>query len=494
MDYKIFSKNEISKIHDYSVKILKNIGIRVPNKNILDLFNNNGAKVDYEKQIVKLSENLIISHLENIIKNQNEYYQSNSNKKKLKYIETSGLMIVNKASEVIETVNYNKRNSTIADMLKAIVIGNALKNINRVSYFVKPFNFNESYSNIIGYYILYLYSKKRNFLGKIDSVNTAKCVIEMAKEVADDEVELKNGRIIEYELNPCENLQYSDEKLSIALEFAKNNIRILAGHWCWMGYHTPMDYVSAITLSNANIIASMIIVNMINPKQLFLDYMVDIFTVNKNDPTIPLLGSPNQVIYSIAGKQLADFYGFKVCLANAGLTDSIEDNFQSGFERGVTAALAIAAGTKLIGVSGLLGSDQGVSLEELVIDNEMFDYLNFIFNRKLKVNDKTIDYNTLKEVGIGGNFIDLIAKNNKYKNFYWDSDIFVRKKYEAWQKNEFFENINNKIDNIIKNNYPPKVIISKQKVKKLEEILKFYIDKRIFDNFKKELDSVIKKK
>ena len=56
---KILDDNRINKIHKKSVEILEKIGVLVPHKEMLGLFNEAGAKVDFESQMVRIPEELV---------------------------------------------------------------------------------------------------------------------------------------------------------------------------------------------------------------------------------------------------------------------------------------------------------------------------------------------------------------------------------------------------------------------------------------------------
>jgi trimethylamine:corrinoid methyltransferase-like protein len=72
---------------------------------------------------------------------------------------------------------------------------------------------------------------------------------------------------------------------------------------------------------------------------------------------------------SLAGIQVARELGLS-CFANVALTDSNTPDFQAGFDKAVSAALVLAAGAEDIGQQGIVGADQGASLEQLIIDKE----------------------------------------------------------------------------------------------------------------------------
>ena len=377
---KILSEDDIKKIHLESLKILQNIGIKVNHRVLLEIFKDNGACIDFNNKIVKIPKSLVNKCIKKAVKKQNDYYGKYGEKNDKTY-QLKGWMSESNLSYLFDYDSQSKRKGKIQDMLYAIILGNNLENIERISCFIiKEDNKNEYYT-ILNYYLLYLFSKKRFFMGALNSLKAAKCIIEMAKVVADDEMQLINGKLVEFELEAISNLEFSKEHIDIAFEFAKNNMKILPGGWFWMGYHTPYTYASAIAVSNANILAAMIIVMLINPNNLFFDFVFGTQSISRYDNTFPLFGSPNQVFFSIAGKQLAKFYGFKKCIANSGLTDSSGYDYQSGFERGVTAALSIAGGVDQIGLQGIVGADRGVSFEELISDNEMLIIL-ILFSEK----------------------------------------------------------------------------------------------------------------
>ena len=483
---KILSDKELEKIHQSSLLVLEEIGVKLPHKEVLDIFEQNKFDVDFENKIVKMPKKLVEDIIKRVIQNTSEYYEKYEDLDEERHNIDSIMNIANLEC-FIDFETRKKRKATISDILKSIVIGNEL-GFKRVSCFVKPYGHDDDTVSIIQHYLLYLYSKNRLFKNQMHhSLNCTKCIIEMAKVVAENEIQLKNGSLVEFEFEPIANLEFAQKDIEVALEFSKNKMKVLTTNWCWMGYHAPPTYAGTLTLSNANLWAGVVVLMLMNPETLFFDYIFATHCMNKNNLELPLFGGPNQAILALAGKQLADFYGFKYCLASTGITDSIDDNYQSGFEKGVNAALAFAAGVDNVGVRGIIGPDQGVSLEQLLIDSEMDSYYDFIFNRKIKVDDKTIDIEFMKKNGIGKNFLDSPGHNEILSENYWDSDIFFRGLYKDYSRNAANKKIKEKLNRILKKNYPPGPVISSDKVSKLDEIIKKYMEKSSYDRFKKEL-------
>ena len=55
----ILTTEEIQKIHDATLWIIENVGVRFPSKRALEIWEANGAVVDHEKQIIRAKPNLI---------------------------------------------------------------------------------------------------------------------------------------------------------------------------------------------------------------------------------------------------------------------------------------------------------------------------------------------------------------------------------------------------------------------------------------------------
>lgn len=487
---KIFNDSDLEKIHSATLKILKEVGVKFPNEEVLEIFKENGAIVDNQKKVVQMPEELVERMLKEIISKSKSYYDKYFKYDSKKHYDS--IMTLGNLQHVIDYENYNRRRAKLLDVIKSIVVGNELS-YDRVSCYFSPEGYEGAVLDIIQHYLLFLFSKKRVFKNQMHSgAESAKCLIEMVKIVADNSIQLRNGTLVEFEMEPVKNLEFSEKSLAAAVEFSKSKMKVLTTQWCWMGYHTPMTIAGACTVANTNIIAGMIALQLLNPDNLFFDYIFATHCMKKNDTRYPLFGSPNQALFAVAAKQIADFYGFPYCLHTSSVSDSIENNFQAGYERGVINSFAVLSGVSNIGVKGIIGRDQGGSLEQLIIDDEMNSYLRFVLGQEIKVDNETIDFNSIKDIGIGGNFQDHPKTIERLKDSYWDSEIFINETYDTWEKGLSLKIIKEKIIEILSKNYPPGVVISEEKVKKLDKILKIHLGNKIFDRFKNELKEALK--
>ena len=156
--------------------------------------------------------------------------------------------------------------------------------------------------------------------------------------------------------------------------------------------------------------------------------------------------------------------------------------------------ISIAAGITCLGVKGLHGCDEGVSIERLVTDNELIDYLNFVFSRSISIDESTLEYEKIKSKARGKWFLEDLNDDRKMKEMYWNSDIFYAGNYEDWHENIGRENIRKKVDKILKENFPPSLMLPIEKVETIEGIMRAHVkDKGFVDRLKNDLKRILKK-
>ena len=68
IDINILTTEEIQKIHDYTLKVLENPGMKIMNTHMQDALEAKGAKVDREKQTVQFTPKIIEETIEMIKK------------------------------------------------------------------------------------------------------------------------------------------------------------------------------------------------------------------------------------------------------------------------------------------------------------------------------------------------------------------------------------------------------------------------------------------
>jgi trimethylamine--corrinoid protein Co-methyltransferase len=191
----------------------------------------------------------------------------------------------------------------------------------------------------------------------------------------------------------------------------------------------PITLAGTVTLHNAELLAALFVVQALSQH-----FPSDIYNSGPHsiDPVSMLcsFGSPNQALFGICMAQLGRYYRIK-CVANVGLSDALIPDFQCGIEKAVTAAYSVMAGIQTLGCQGIVGSDQGFSFEQIVLDNEWLGYCNYIL-RGVEVTEETIAADLIESIGIAGNFLEEEHTALHLRESFFKSHLFRRQGWDAW--------------------------------------------------------------
>ena len=144
-------------------------------------------------------------------------------------------------------------------------------------------------------------------------------------------------------------------------------------------------------------------------------------------------GSGEEAVVSAAAAQMVNFYGLPSSVG-AGMTDSKLPDYQAGYEKALTIALAAQTGCNNVSESnGMMGSLMALSLESLVMDN---DLLGAVLRtvRGIEVNEETLSYHVMEDVVHGeGHFLRTEQTLGLMRTEYEYPALADRSTPEEWQ-------------------------------------------------------------
>ena len=403
----VLSEQELLLIHDSALKILSEIGMKVPNNELLQMCIDSGCIVETESTL-----KIPIKIMEQFIEKMRE--------KAPHKISEDAHSVYGYMSTQVTIVDYmtNERRYGIRDdNLKCIKLVDSLKNIPVAGAAVVPSDVPYAIADVVSIADIQKYSAKPGGTYILSPVGAK--YIQLINELLD----IRGGYLLE-SISP---LSFKEDTLEMALEFARKKGGLWIAPMAMSSATAPVTAAGTLTLETAEVLGSCFLVNLMTGS-----YPLFSASCHSVDPKTMLcsFGSPNQALFAIASGQLARFYGIQGG-CNTALTDALTLDFQGGFEKGVTAALSSLSGLAGIGCQGIVGADQGFSCEQLVIDNEWLGYLNYI-TEGFEVSEEFIGFDTIKEVGIAGNFLGEEHTVKHMRDSYWVSDIFNRYDWSNW--------------------------------------------------------------
>jgi trimethylamine---corrinoid protein Co-methyltransferase len=165
------------------------------------------------------------------------------------------------------------------------------------------------------------------------------------------------------------------------------------------GATAPAAMAGAVVQAVAEVLAGLVYVNALKPGHPAVfgtwPFVSDLRTGAMSG------GSAEQALLTAACAQMAGFYDLPGGSA-AGMADSKLPDIQSGYEKGVTNALAGLAGLNLVyEAAGMHASLLGFCLESLIIDNDMLG-MCLRCARGIEVSDAALSVETIREVCLEG--------------------------------------------------------------------------------------------
>lgn len=426
---KIISEGQIKRLHAASLAILKRVGVLVPHKEILERFAESGAEVDHAKQLVKIPEELVMRCLDQAGKQFTLYGRDLEKQACFGQGRRNFNSIAGEASWVDE-IGGARRYATLADVATAARFGDALEGINIVGAMADPHELTGE-ARCVEVLATMIKNTTKPITFWFHDRASARFIIDMLIALRGDEARAAKFPLCYPFLEPISPLRFPFNGIDLLFETSRLNMPVPIGPMAQMGLSAPGTLAGTLALENAEILAGICITQLVRAGMPVcyggLCHAFDMQT------TQMIFCGPEQAIFGVAMTQMGKFYALPVYI-NVGLTDSKRPDAQAGLESGVTLMLGAAAGADIFGHMGICGVDQAASLDMLVLQNEVIQYVESAM-RNVELSDDTLGLDIIEEVGPGGTFIDQPHTAGHFRHELWFPKLLDRNYYQAWVDN-----------------------------------------------------------
>ncbi len=166
--------------------------------------------------------------------------------------------------------------------------------------------------------------------------------------------------------------------------------------------------------------------------------------------TVYSYGSPEMALLSAAYTQITKWLNVPM-YETAGCSDAKLFDEQAAMEATINIATAALVGGNMIHDVGYLEQGLTSSMEQMVASNEIIDMVKRIL-RGIPVNDDTKALNVMDDVGPGGHFLEHDHTYNRFKTEIWRPDLINRQNWEDWNaagSKRFGERVNERVREIL---------------------------------------------
>ncbi|RLA29706.1 MAG: methyltransferase [Gammaproteobacteria bacterium] len=269
-------------------------------------------------------------------------------------------------------------------------------------------------------------------------------------------------------------LRYGADNAEVCIESTKFGAPVWIVVAPQAGATAPAALAGTVVQVMAEALASLLMINLVVPKYPVIvgpwPFVSDLRSGSFTG------GGGEEALVSAAAAQVTNFYGL-VSSVGAGMSDAKLPDNQAGYEKAIAVTLAALSGCNNVSESaGMMGSLMGLSMESLVIDNDMLGTVLRTV-RGIEVNEQTLSVEVIESAVRGeGHFLRQAQTLELMRSEYEYPDLADRLPPNQWQEGgslDIREQAAARVREIMSSHYP--------------EYIDAAIDRKIRDRFPIEI-------
>jgi trimethylamine---corrinoid protein Co-methyltransferase len=425
----LLSQKDLQAIHDTSLMILRDVGLRIHHVGVLERLAQAGAFVDRHPRIVRFSEEQVMEALEMAGKRFSVRGRDPERVARYGYGEINLLSSPGQYAW-LDHHGGSRRETRLKDTIHAARVGEALPNITIVGAMTAPVDVTDQIRDVVLTAELVKHTTKPTRAWPV-SRRSSRYVLEIYALLAGGREAMRQTPMTDTFLEPISPLQLPETGLDVMLEFLEYGQPVSIGPMAMAAGTGPATLAGNLAQENAEILGAIVTVQMLAPGTPVvyggIPHIMDPRT------SICSFGSPEQGLMAVAMAQIGKSYGLPVYV-NVNLTDAKRLDAQAGMEKMGSLLLGMLAGADLLGHAGIVGTDHGGSLSWLVADNEAYAFAQRIL-RGFEVDEERLAFPVIAGVGPGGNYLSLEHTVRHFRKELWTPGaLWERDSYETWTK------------------------------------------------------------
>ena len=460
----ILSEEQIYAIHSATLEILERIGMQCNNEAALRIFKDGGAYVEGDR--VKIPPAMVEQAL-----------RTAPSRSLIRGRRGNGEVLLEKnvtnygcGTDVpyhIDPYSHEIRLTVLKDIENMNKVVQKCENIDFTSNSGLASDVRPELQDLYHYKAGSTYCDKPFFTTAANSENM-KVLIDMATVFAGSYENLRRAPLLIVYGEPVSPLFFDKNATDVLLVCAEYKVPIVFPPMVQIGATGPMSLAGGLAQGSAETLASLVLHQLKNPGAPFIwgpfVSMMDMHT------TVCCYGGPVLMKSQAALGQISRFYGIPT-FGFSCVTDSAEIDAQCGMEMMWSALVNALAGLNLCHDVGYLSSGMIVSLESLLLADEIISAVSH-FMEGIEVNEETLALDVIEKVGPAGNFLSEKHSIRFLKKEGWYPRFLNRKNFQTW-KTEGSKTVNQRLEEkahqIIEEDVPP--LISEDEMKELDKII-----------------------
>ncbi len=416
----VLTNDDCRRIHDSALEILREVGVRVDDPEIVRLLADAGATIR-NGNVAQIPEDLVAWAYRQAPKSVPIADRAGH----LWELKPGGPTLVLTGNALYITKGRERRDLTAADLEDLARIVDACDNIH----------------GMVGTSVADYPPRARDFAGfRIMARNTdkhlrpciysprgARLVMEMAQVLLDGAT-LEERPIVSTGFSILSPLHWSELALGVFRETAGLSVPVMINSEPLGGATAPVTLAGCLVVGDADVSSGLVINQLLEPGRPCI-YNIGFAHVMDMASAIALTGSPENALLQAAGADLARYHGLPC--ASWMSTESMMADSQAAFEKMITGMAHAAAGVNFIWGAGNLESTLAMSPEALVMDDEIAGYF-LRYREGFAVDEEGLAVETIKQLGRDSDYLTCEHTLRHYREVLSRPKLAARTRREKW--------------------------------------------------------------
>jgi len=441
------SEVEQYRIHQESLHILAEVGVKFHGKKALSLLAKNGARVDRESKIARIPKELVEATLKTTPKSfvlgaRNPAYNYPMPSPVSRYC------IDGTAAFMLDFRSGQKRYGTLKDIEDSLRVFQQM-DMGIMAWAPTIASDKPADSRVLHEFFGIMRYTSKHGEHEVHYPEQVPYLVEGMKAVLGSEAAIRTSKAYSMIYCPVAPLMHDGPMLDAYLELGKWDIPVMILPMPVTGTTGPASLFSNLALANAEALSSIVVYQLETPGRPMI-YGSAVGSVDFRSGAY-LAGTPEMGIQSAAFIKMGQYYGIPAASAGCS-SDAKEPGAEAILDKLITTLPPVCAGADIIIGTGEIEGDQLLILEQLIVDNEMCHICERLYAGVDSSESKDL-YEDIVKVGPGGHFLG--SRNTRRaarSDEFFRSDLIDRHPYESWMelgKPNMYRNARQKVEEIL---------------------------------------------
>ncbi len=423
----LLSPDDVKQIHEATLDVIENVGVKFHSHKALDILEANGATVDRESTVARIPAAVVEKAMSTVpheftLGARNPEYDLPLDGEHV-YISSDGCGVFYR-----DPVTGAVRPSRKEDLENCAKVVQALDNVSATSAVVSAQDCAPETRVLHEFDACVRHSEKHSIVVSIKEDWEARSLIKMAEALAGGKEELKKRPMFTTIICTVSPLHQERYGMDLALTLAEAGIPVSFYPMPILGATGPITIAGSAVVNNAEFVSGATLVQLAHPGAP---------VIHGGGPTAMYMNSgayasnsPEALLIRSCQGHMADFYGVPAWYG-AGATTAKEPGIQSAYENALAMFMAYANGADVTFGTGLLDGSRILCLENMVVDDEILGMIKRILTG-IEVSEETLAVELIKKMGFSGNYL-FDNHTRKHVRELWQAKLGETGNYEGWK-------------------------------------------------------------